>query len=104
MGNLSKAKVLSGMSGMDNGIRWVYKPESMHFAKWVKGRELMIISTPVINSKDFNLENLIQQAIKLNMSGAILLVGEQYIDKISREVLSYTNEKRFPLYCYILLM
>ena len=40
--SLSKAKLLAGANGMTNGIRWVYKPESMHFAKWVKGRELKI--------------------------------------------------------------
>ena len=96
--SLSKAKLLAGANGMANGIRWVYKPESMHFAKWVKGRELMIISTPVIQSKDFNLEKLMYEAVKLNMSGVILLVGEHYIDKISREVISYANEKKFPLF------
>lgn len=98
LSSLSKAKILSGANGLDKGVRWVYKPESMHFAKWVKGRELMIISTPVINSLDFDLEKLIHQAVKLNMSGAIILMGDQYIDKIPKEVLSYSHKNRFPLF------
>lgn len=96
--SLAKAKVISGHSGLMNGIRWVYKPENMQFAKWVKGRELMIISTPVIQSKDFDLLAIIKEAVKLNMSGALLLVGGSYIKKISKEVAVYTEKKRFPLF------
>lgn len=96
--SMAKAKVISGHSGLTNGIRWVYKPENMHFAKWVKGRELMIISTPVIQSKDFDLFTIVKEAVKLNMSGALLLVGSSYVNKISKEVYAYTNKNKFPLF------
>ena len=96
--SLAKAKVVSGHSGLGNGIRWVYKPENMQFAKWVKGRELMIISTPVIQSKNFDLLTIIKEAVKQNMSGALLLIGSTYINKISKEVLIYTDKNKFPLF------
>ena len=53
--SMAKARIIAGKSGLSNRIRWVYKPENMNFAKWVKGQELLIISTPVIQSKDFDL-------------------------------------------------
>ena len=95
---LSKVRVVSGQGGLGNGIRWVYKPENMHFSKWVKGRELLIISTPVIQSEDFDLFLLVQEAVQMNLSGALLLVGNQYIDRIPKEVVAYTNQNKFPLF------
>lgn len=96
--SLSKARLLAGKEGLERGIRWVYKPEDMNFSKWVKGRELMIISTPVIQSKDFDLLKLVKKAIRNNLSGAILLVGEKYIESIKREVLLCADQNHFPLF------
>jgi sugar diacid utilization regulator len=96
--SLSKAKILAGSGGLGNGIRWVYKPEDMNFAKWVRGNELLIISTPVIQSKDFDLHKLIEEAVSLHMAGVLLLVGNHYIESIPSEVISYANEKRFPMF------
>ena len=95
---LSKVRVVSGQGGLGNGIRWVYTPDNMHFSKWVKGRELLIISTPVIQSEDFDLFLLVQEAVQMNLSGALLLVGNQYIDRIPKEVVAYTNQNKFPLF------
>lgn len=96
--SLSKAKILAGSGGLGNGIRWVYKPENMNFAKWVRGNELLIISTPVIQSKDFDLHKLIKEAVSLHMAGVLLLVGNRYIESIPSNVISYANEKRFPMF------
>lgn len=71
--SMAKARIIAGKSGLSNRIRWVYKPENMNFAKWVKGQELLIISTPVIQSKDFDLQAVIKKAKKLDMAGALLL-------------------------------
>ena len=62
--SMAKARIIAGKSGLSNRIRWVYKPENMNFAKWVKGQELLIISTPVIQSKDFDLQAVIKKAKK----------------------------------------
>ena len=34
--SMAKARIIAGKSGLSNRIRWVYKPENMNFAKWVK--------------------------------------------------------------------
>ena len=38
--SMAKARPLAGKEGMNNLIRWVYKPEDMNFSKWVHGNEL----------------------------------------------------------------
>lgn len=96
--SMAQAKIIAGKSGLSNSIRWVYKPENMNFAKWVKGQELLIISTPVIKSQDFNLPLVIKKANKLNMSGALLLTGDKYIASIDSSVVSYANLNNFPIF------
>lgn len=99
--SMAQARIIAGKSGLSNSIRWVYKPENMNFAKWVKGQELLIISTPVIQSEDFNLPLVIKKANKLNMSGALLLTGDKYIASIASidsSVVSYANLNNFPIF------
>lgn len=96
--SMAQARIIAGKSGLSNSIRWVYKPENMNFAKWVKGQELLIISTPVIKSQDFNLPLVIKKANKLNMSGALLLTGDKYIASIDSSVVSYANLNNFPIF------
>lgn len=96
--SFSSVRVLAGKSGLENGIRWVYKPENMNFSKWVKGHELLIISSPVIQSEDFNLTVLIEKACQLQISGALLLTGEQYIKRIPKKLITYADNHQFPLF------
>lgn len=96
--SMAKARPLAGKEGMNNLIRWVYKPEDMNFSKWVHGNELLIVSLPVIKSPHFNLYRLLEKAISLHMSGMLLLVGEHYISTIPDNILSYANQHDFPIF------
>uniref|UniRef100_UPI003FEFC289 helix-turn-helix domain-containing protein n=1 Tax=Lachnospira sp. TaxID=2049031 RepID=UPI003FEFC289 len=60
--------------------------------------DCLIISTPVIQSEDFNLPLVIKKANKLNMSGALLLTGDKYIASIDSSVVSYANLNNFPIF------
>ena len=71
---------------MEKGIRWSYKAENLNFEKWVRGRELLIVSAPVTQRKNFDLYQTIKKAIELNMSCALLLVGKNYVTEIDEEV------------------
>ena len=95
--SMAKARVISGKGGMNRGIRWAYKAETMDFSQWIHGQELLIISAPVIQKADFDLFALIQEAIENRMSGALLLIGEKYVAAISKEVMEISNRNDFPL-------
>ena len=82
LNSMSQAKVIAGEGGMEKGIRWSYKAENLNFEKWVHGQELLIISSPVTQRKNFELYHTIKKAIELNMSCALLLVGDNYVSKI----------------------
>ena len=98
LSSLSKLKLIAGNNGLHKEIRWVYKAESLSLSQWVHGGELLIISRPVSSEPNFNLSVLLKEAIHLNMSGALLLIGPNYIEKISKSVLSLCNENNFPLF------
>ena len=96
---LSKAKLVAGENGLSNGIRWSYKAESMDFANWIHGQELLIVSSPVIQSKDFDLYQLVKEAIRHELSGILLLVGEEYIKSVSKKVIKISDENKIPIIC-----
>ena len=96
--SLSKMKIIAGNKGLYKIIRWSYKAESIHLAKWVHGGELLIVSKMVIHEKDFNLYNFLKEAISLNISGALLLIGPNYIEQIPQSVIDLSNQKHFPLF------
>lgn len=96
--SLSKMKIIARNKGLHKIIRWSYKAESIHLAKWVHGGELLIVSKMVIHEKDFNLYNFLKEAISLNISGALLLIGPNYIEQIPQSVIDLSNQKHFPLF------
>lgn len=95
---MSQAKVVAGTGGMERGIRWSYKAENINFEKWVHGQELLIISGPVTQRKNFDLYRTIEKAIELKMSCALLLVGENYVTQIDEKVIDLAEKNDFPLF------
>ena len=95
---LSQAKVIAGKGGMEKGIRWSYKAENINFEKWVRGKELLIVSSPVTQRKNFDLYKTIKKAIELQMSCALLLVGESYVTQIDDKVIDLAEKNDFPLF------
>ena len=95
---ISQAKVIAGLGGMEKGIRWSYKAENINFEKWVRGKELLIVSSPVTQRKNFDLYKTIEKAIELNMSCALLLIGENYVTQIDKKVIDLAENNDFPLF------
>ena len=77
--------------------RWSYKAENINFEKWVRGKELLIVSSPVTQRKNFDLYKTIKKAIELQMSCALLLVGESYVTQIDDKVIDLAEKNDFPL-------
>lgn len=95
LSSLSKLKLIAGNNGLHKGIRWVYKAESLSLSQWVHGGELLIISRPVSSEPNFNLSVLLKEAIHLNMSGALLLIGPNYIEKSQNPCFPYAMKMIF---------
>ncbi len=74
LNSMKDAKLIAGDTGLEKGIRWSYKAENLNFENWVRGQELLIISGPVIQRRNFDLYHTIEKAIELHMSCALILI------------------------------
>lgn len=64
----------------------------------MRGKELLIVSSPVTQRKNFDLYKTIKKAIELQMSCALLLVGESYVTQIDDNVIDLAEKNDFPLF------
>ncbi len=95
--SLSQLRYLTGTRGLENIIRWIYTPEDDDFTDWVHGGELLIVSGAASHRPAFNLSRVLREAVRMNLSGAILLIGEQYIKDIPQNIIDAASSKGFPL-------
>lgn len=95
--SLSQLRYLTGTRGLENPIRWIYTPEDDDFTDWVHGGELLIVSGAASHRPAFNLSRVLREAVRLNLAGAILLVGDHYIKEIPQSIIEAAARKRFPL-------
>ena len=94
---LQKIKYLTGGSGLANPIRWIFVPEMEDIAPWIHGGELMIISGALSQRKDFHPGQVLMEAMRLKMAGAVLMVGDSYIQKVPRDVITKAVEQDFAI-------
>ena len=96
--SMSDLKCIAGKEGLDFAIRWAYVSETVSIRNWVRGGELLIISGAIINNENFSLENVIKEAIELKLSGALILLGPDYIEKIDDAILEIADKAKFSLF------
>lgn len=95
---MSNLKCIAGKEGLDFAIRWAYVSETVSIKNWVRGGELLIISGAIINNENFSLERVIKEAIELKLSGALILLGPNYIEKIDISILDIADKASFSLF------
>lgn len=95
--SLHHLQYITGKSGTDKVIRWFYTAETMDFSMWIRGGELLIVSGTVSQSQDFDLMQLVKQAIKLRLAGVVFLCGPGYLKEISRRSVEYAQSHNFAL-------
>ncbi len=97
LASMEKLRYLTGSSGLNRVIRWFLVPETEELAAWVHGGELLIISGTLSQRPGFSLSSVLKQAMQLKMAGVLLLVGENYIKKISTEIMNQAVKNDFAI-------
>lgn len=96
LSSLKDIEYVAGKDGIDKIIRWSYVTETKKFSNWVHGDELLIISG-ISQTEGYNLLSLINEGIRSKMSGALVLMGENYETNISDEVIKLADISKFPI-------
>lgn len=94
-GYLYGMRVIAGKEGMSNIVQWVHSVEDIEVSDFLHGGEL-IFSTGIANKGQDWMLPFVKNLIAKNVSGLVLNIGP-YIKGIPSEVISYCNEKKFPL-------
>lgn len=91
-----KIKLIAGEEGLDNDVRWMYFMEDTEVADFLYGREF-VITTGLTKKDERWFMDLVNKLIDRNACGLILNVGK-YITDIPKELISYCNERSFPIF------
>ena len=97
-GYLYGMRVIAGKDGMTNIVQWVHSVEDTEVSDFLHGGEL-IFSTGIANKGQDWMLPFVKNLIENQVSGLVLNIGP-YIKSIPQEVISYCNEKHFPLLVY----
>ena len=104
-----KLRLIAGKKGLSQCVSWVYYTENPETIEFIRGGELAVTTGLNIERQKFNsnsyseeyitsfLKEFIDKFIDYKASGLIINTGK-YITNIPSEIISYCNEKAFPLF------
>lgn len=93
---LKDLKLIGGMGGTFNTVRWVHVVENSDILEYVQKDEL-IIMTGVALQGEKNLIEYVNGLIDKKASGLIINIGK-YIPKVPQYLIDFANENNFPIF------
>lgn len=94
----SRLKVVGGCEGLDRTVTWPYIKNVDSISGWVHGGELIFVVGSRDDVSEAGLLNLMTEAMKNNVSGVVLLIGDQYIRQIPRSMIGRADDYKLPLF------
>lgn len=95
---LKDLKLVSGIKGINNLVRWVHiieDPEDV--AEYAQSNELIIVTgVKILNSKDA-FTNIIKSLIDKKAAGLVVNIGK-YIDRVPKYINDISDENNFPVF------
>ncbi|WP_415329270.1 PucR family transcriptional regulator [Clostridium perfringens] len=91
----SKAKLLSGESGLNNQISLPYVRTTESISNWLYGGELLFV---IYKDNDENLSLLLEECIQKKLAGIVILIDDKNIDKITDTMVDRANNEALPLF------
>lgn len=94
----SRLKLLGGADGLDRVVTWPYIKNMDTISEWIHGGELIFVIGAKEDISERGLLALMDEAVKNNISGVVMLHGEDYIKSVPKSVIRYANEYGIPLF------
>lgn len=90
--------ILAGAEGMNNIVSWVHTIEDSEAALFLHGNELIFTTGIAHSGREGSgwLMSFVRSLAEENVSGLVVNLGP-YITSVEADVISYCNQKRFPL-------
>lgn len=91
-------RLVGGGEGLDRTVRWPYVTLTNTIEQWVHGGELMFVSGIGSGRDENDLLRLLRESAEKNLSGVVILVGEEYIREIPPAVAALADSLALPLF------
>lgn len=94
----SKLKLCGGAQGLDRIVTWPYIKNMDTISEWIHGGELIFVIGAKEDVSEGGLLHLMDEAVKNEIAGVVMLCGEDYMKSIPKSVIKYANEYAIPLF------
>lgn len=94
----SRLKLLGGANGLEKIVTWPYIKNMDTISEWIHGGELIFVIGAKDDATEKGLLKLMDEAVKSNISGVVLLIGDEYMKSVPKSVIRYANEHDIPLF------
>ncbi len=94
--SFSSIRLLAGSKGLERVITWPHIGQTTEISPWVHGGELLFI-TGIEHGQDM-LPGILDECIRNNLAGLVILVGSEYIAEVPRELAEQADAAEFPLF------
>lgn len=94
--SFSSIRLLAGEMGLGRAVTWPHVGQTTEISPWVHGGELLFI-TGIEHSLDM-LSGILEECIRNNLAGLVILVGSEYIESVPQELVEQAEAARFPLF------
>lgn len=94
--NFQKIKLRAGHEGLGAMVTWPYVGQTASVANWVHGGELLFITG--VSHAAADLRNILRECVQKKLAGLVVLVGNEYIQKIPEDLIQEAEEAAFPLF------
>lgn len=94
--SFSSIRLLAGEKGLSRAITWPHIGQTTEISPWVHGGELLFI-TGIEHSQDM-LPGILDECIRNNLAGLVILVGSEYIEEVPPELVEQADVAEFPLF------
>lgn len=94
----SRLKLLGGADGLDRVVSWPFIKNMDTISEWIHGGELIFVIGAKEDISERGFLALMDEAVKNEISGVVILHGEDYIKSIPKSVIRFANENSIPLF------
>jgi hypothetical protein len=91
-------KLLGGAAGLDHPVTWPFIKNMDTISEWIHGGELIFVIGAKEDISERGLLALMEEAIRNDIAGVVMLQGEDYIKSIPKSVVRFSEEHSLPLF------
>lgn len=91
-------KLVAGNKGLYRHVTWPFICTTPTVSQWLHGGELLFITGAGIPTDDTSLETLMKDCIAKELTGIVIVTGNQYIQTISPNLIDLAEKSDFPLF------